>query len=157
MPANMRNWREASQAYADEFIRAICIKPDAGIHNARAGSPAPPERPRAARHLVRKILKPVRTSALVFEHAFPCCACSEMGQSGGLRIAQPDDNPFVALRHRGATTIWETWDGIDEAGNPHGSLNHYSYGAVSGWLAQTVAGIEIGGRYQRCASSRSRA
>ena len=35
---------------------------------------------------------------------------------------------------KGATTIWETWDGIREDGTVHDSLNHYSYGAVSGWL-----------------------
>ena len=31
---------------------------------------------------------------------------------------------------RGATTVWERWDGIDEDGVPHESLNHYSKGAV---------------------------
>ncbi|MCE5258457.1 MAG: glycoside hydrolase family 78 protein [Chloroflexi bacterium] len=45
---------------------------------------------------------------------------------------------------KGATSIWEMWDGIDAQGNPHGSLNHYSYGAVVNWLAQYAAGIEIG-------------
>lgn len=42
---------------------------------------------------------------------------------------------------KGATTVWETWDGINEAGVPKDSLNHYSYGAIAGWL------IEGGGRY----------
>ena len=45
---------------------------------------------------------------------------------------------------KGATTIWENWNGIDEGGNAHGSLNHYSYGAVGDWLYQVVAGLEIG-------------
>lgn len=43
--------------------------------------------------------------------------------------------------NRGATTIWEVWDGIDEAGVPHESLNHYSKGAVTGWLIDGVCGI----------------
>lgn len=34
----------------------------------------------------------------------------------------------------GATTLWETWEG-------NASLNHYSYGAVSGWLISGVCGI----------------
>ena len=34
---------------------------------------------------------------------------------------------------KGATSIWETWKGIDAQGQPHESLNHYSYGAVCGW------------------------
>ena len=43
---------------------------------------------------------------------------------------------------KGATTIWETWDGIREDGTVHDSLNHYSYGAVSGWLLSGVCGIQ---------------
>lgn len=46
---------------------------------------------------------------------------------------------------KGATTIWETWDGIDESGKPRASLNHYSYGAVCGWLFEGVCGIHLEG------------
>ena len=42
---------------------------------------------------------------------------------------------------KGATTIWETWDGIREDGTVHDSLNHYSYGAISLWLLEGVCGI----------------
>ena len=35
----------------------------------------------------------------------------------------------------------ETWTGIDENGKPHESLNHYSYGAICGWLFGGVCGI----------------
>lgn len=44
---------------------------------------------------------------------------------------------------KGATTIWETWDGIREDGSVHDSLNHYSYGAISGWLFDGVCGIRL--------------
>ena len=44
---------------------------------------------------------------------------------------------------QGATTIWETWDGIDAEGKVHASLNHYSYGAVCGWLFSGVCGIRL--------------
>ena len=44
---------------------------------------------------------------------------------------------------KGATSIWETWDGIREDGTVHDSLNHYSYGAVSGWLLDGVSGIRL--------------
>ena len=46
---------------------------------------------------------------------------------------------------KGATTIWETWDGINEDGKPKASLNHYSYGAVCGWLFRGVCGIRLEG------------
>ena len=44
---------------------------------------------------------------------------------------------------KGATTIWETWDGVREDGTVHDSLNHYSYGAISGWLFEGVCGIRL--------------
>ncbi|MBQ6222349.1 MAG: family 78 glycoside hydrolase catalytic domain [Solobacterium sp.] len=47
---------------------------------------------------------------------------------------------------KGATTIWETWDGIREDGTVHDSLNHYSYGAISGWLFSGVCGIHLDNR-----------
>ena len=44
---------------------------------------------------------------------------------------------------QGATTIWETWDGVRPDGTVHDSLNHYSYGAVCGWLFGGVCGIRL--------------
>ena len=44
---------------------------------------------------------------------------------------------------RGATSIWETWDGIREDGSVHDSLNHYTYGGISGWLFSGVCGISL--------------
>jgi len=48
---------------------------------------------------------------------------------------------------RGATTIWERWDGIkpDSTFQTVGmnSFNHYAYGAIGRWLYGTVAGIRI--------------
>jgi alpha-L-rhamnosidase len=43
---------------------------------------------------------------------------------------------------RGATTMWEHWDGVDADGVPHDSLNHYSKGAVISFLHRYTAGIE---------------
>jgi alpha-L-rhamnosidase len=44
---------------------------------------------------------------------------------------------------KGATTIWEKWDGIrPDGGFDVSSLNHYSYGAVGDWLYRYVAGID---------------
>ncbi|TKG92899.1 alpha-L-rhamnosidase [Puteibacter caeruleilacunae] len=48
---------------------------------------------------------------------------------------------------KGATTIWERWDGIKPNGSfqYHGmnSFNHYAYGAIANWLYQVVGGIRI--------------
>ena len=43
---------------------------------------------------------------------------------------------------RGATTMWERWEGIDDDGVPHESLNHYSKGAVISFLHRYVAGLQ---------------
>ncbi len=48
---------------------------------------------------------------------------------------------------RGATTIWERWDGIKPDGSfqtaEMNSFNHYAYGAVGEWMYQTIAGIQL--------------
>lgn len=49
---------------------------------------------------------------------------------------------WLEMIERGATTIWEWWDGVD-SGAIHGSLNHYSKGAVIAFLYTHVAGIRI--------------
>ena len=47
---------------------------------------------------------------------------------------------------KGATTIWEHWDGIHEDGSfwskDMNSFNHYSYGAVADWVFEQAAGIQ---------------
>jgi alpha-L-rhamnosidase len=46
---------------------------------------------------------------------------------------------------KGATTIWERWDGIKANGDLQdpsmNSFNHYSYGAIGNWMYRTMAGI----------------
>ncbi len=49
---------------------------------------------------------------------------------------------WLVMIDRGATTVWERWDGIDEDGVPHESLNHYSKGAVVSFLHRHVAGLQ---------------
>ena len=48
---------------------------------------------------------------------------------------------------KGATTIWEHWDGVKPDGSfwskDMNSYNHYAYGAVVDWLYEVSAGIKI--------------
>lgn len=48
---------------------------------------------------------------------------------------------WLGMLDRGATTVWEDWDGIDEHGRAHESLNHYSKGAVIRFLHEHVVGL----------------
>jgi alpha-L-rhamnosidase len=57
-------------------------------------------------------------------------------------IHQDSPPSWLYMVERGATTVWELWEGIDTEGAPHESLNHYSKGAVISWLHRYVAGIE---------------
>ncbi len=42
---------------------------------------------------------------------------------------------------KGATSIWENWNGIDDEGKVTDSFNHYLMGSVTGWLFSHAAGI----------------
>ena len=48
---------------------------------------------------------------------------------------------------KGATTIWERWDGIKPDGTfqspSMNSFNHYAYGAIGEWMYRVVAGIGL--------------
>ncbi|HKN24830.1 MAG TPA: glycoside hydrolase family 78 protein [Candidatus Acidoferrum sp.] len=48
---------------------------------------------------------------------------------------------------KGATTIWERWDGIKPDGSFQdkgmNSFNHYAYGAIGEWMYRVSAGIDI--------------
>jgi alpha-L-rhamnosidase len=48
---------------------------------------------------------------------------------------------------KGATTIWERWDGIQENGSFQtpimNSFNHYSLGSVGEWMYAAIAGIDL--------------
>jgi alpha-L-rhamnosidase len=47
---------------------------------------------------------------------------------------------------RGATTIWERWDGIKRDGSfqttTMNSFNHYAYGAIGDWMYRVIAGLD---------------
>ena len=74
-----------------------------------------------------------------------CAALADNGHTDtAYRLLLQTECPgwLYAVR-KGATTIWETWDGVRADGTVHDSLNHYSYGAVSGWLFSGVCGIRL--------------
>ncbi len=48
---------------------------------------------------------------------------------------------------RGATTMWERWDGIKPDGSfeevSMNSFNHYAFGAIGDWMYRTIGGIDL--------------
>lgn len=57
-------------------------------------------------------------------------------------LLQDTSPSWLTMIDRGATTMWEHWDGVDAGGVPRGSLNHYSKGAVVSFLHRYVAGLQ---------------
>ena len=56
-------------------------------------------------------------------------------------LLQTEVPGWMVMVDRGATTVWEEWEGVDADGRAHASLNHYSKGAVISFLHRYTAGI----------------
>jgi alpha-L-rhamnosidase len=54
-------------------------------------------------------------------------------------LLQTSSPSWLHMIESGATTVWESWEGLDADGK--GSLNHYSKGAVVSFLYSHVAGL----------------
>jgi len=63
-------------------------------------------------------------------------------------LLQTDYPSWLYPITKGATTIWEHWDGIREDGSfwstDMNSFNHYAYGSIGDWMYRVVAGIDAG-------------
>lgn len=54
---------------------------------------------------------------------------------------QEAEPSWLNMRKKGATTYWEQWNGIDDSAVAHDSLNHYSKGAVAGFIYRNLLGL----------------
>lgn len=79
-----------------------------------------------------------------------CHVLSENGHNDlAYRLLLQKDYPsWLYQVTKGATTIWEHWDGIKEDGSfwspDMNSFNHYAYGSIGDWLYRVAAGIDAG-------------
>jgi alpha-L-rhamnosidase len=92
--------------------------------------------------LIRKADDHLGTGFLATPYLLPVLA-----DTGHLDVAyelllQDTEPSWMAMVDRGATTVWERWDGVSADGVPHDSLNHYSKGAVVSFLHRYTAGIQ---------------
>jgi alpha-L-rhamnosidase len=106
------------------------------------------ERPVIAKHLAERIRadKGLLTTGFVGT-PYLCPALSENGLNEyayALLLSTGRPSWLYAVE-RGATTIWERWNGIDENGDfgpvSMNSFNHYAYGSIVEWMYRYVAGI----------------
>jgi alpha-L-rhamnosidase len=101
--------------------------------------------PTAARlvDLIRAAGTHLGTGFLATPHLLPVLA-----DTGHLDVAyellcQDTVPSWLAMVERGATTVWEDWEGIDADGVAHASLNHCSKGAVIAFLHAYVGGVQL--------------
>lgn len=75
-----------------------------------------------------------------------------LSENGEIRAAYnlflQEENPsWLYSVNRGATTVWEHWDGIRDDGSfwadCKNSFNHYAYGSVFDWVYGVVLGIRV--------------
>ena len=93
--------------------------------------------------LIRKADTHLGTGFLATPYLLPVLA-----DTGHLDVAyelllQDSEPSWLVMVDRGATTVWERWNGVSADGVPHESLNHYSKGAVISFLHRYTAGIEL--------------
>lgn len=77
--------------------------------------------------------------------------CHALSQNGCVKEAydlllKEDFPSWLYQVKKGATTIWEHWDGLKPDGTmwsaDMNSFNHYAYGAIGEWMYRVMAGIE---------------
>ncbi len=136
-------------AWRTEFIDAAGhVRPatQANLVRALAFGLVPDElRALAARDLVAQVRAAgthLGTGFLATPFLLPVLA-----DHGHLEVAyellfQDTEPSWLVMIDRGATTIWEQWEGVKADGSIAASLNHYSKGAVIGFLHRTVAGLQ---------------
>ncbi len=110
---------------------------------------SPDLRRRAVGHLVDEVNRYGHITTGFLGTPWICHALSENGQAElAYRLLEHKEYPsWLYPITKGATTIWERWDGIKPDGSfqdaTMNSFNHYAYGAIGEWLYQVVAGIDI--------------
>jgi alpha-L-rhamnosidase len=77
--------------------------------------------------------------------------CKVLSDNGHLDLAyelllKEDFPSWLYQVTKGATTIWEHWDGLKPDGTmwspDMNSFNHYAYGAICDWIFSTVGGLD---------------
>lgn len=78
--------------------------------------------------------------------------CHALSQNGCVKEAydlllKEDFPSWLYQVKKGATTIWEHWDGLKPDGTmwsaDMNSFNHYAYGAIGEWMYRAMAGLEV--------------
>ena len=117
----------------DEYVRALALDLLEGPERAAALERLVELIERADHHLGTGFLStPLLLPTLVDE-----------GRADlALRLLLQDSTPsWLGQIAKGATTIWETWEGYDKHGKAKDSHNHFAFGTVVQFLQERVGGL----------------
>jgi alpha-L-rhamnosidase len=138
----------ALDAWQREFVRedgTLAVQTQASHVRALAFGLVPAElRPAVAGRLAELVAEAsghLGTGFLSTPYLLPVLADHGYPDLAYQVLLQDTPPSWLAMVDRGATTVWEVWDGVDARGMPHASLNHYSKGAVASFLHRYVAGL----------------
>lgn len=138
----------ARDAWQREFLHPDgTVTPDRQASYVRAlafGLVPDADRPRVLDRLVRLIRRAGThpgTGFLATPDLLPVLADGGRLDLAYALLCQDTEPSWLTMLDRGATTLWEHWDGVDEHGVAHGSLNHDNKGAVATFLHRYLGGI----------------
>ncbi|QYR24366.1 family 78 glycoside hydrolase catalytic domain [Paenibacillus sp. sptzw28] len=107
------------------------------------------DRARLARELAKNIEdRGIHLATGFVGTPYLCLVLSRFGyhELAGKLVQQEDYPSWLYAVKKGATTMWEHWDGIKEDGSfwsrDMNSFNHYAYGSIGEWLYRIVGGVD---------------
>ncbi len=107
-----------------------------------------PDKEKYAAHLAEKIHKNgdrLRTGFIGTAYIMDALTDNGYADVAYTLLLQKEFPSWLYCVRKGATTIWEHWDGLKPDGSmwsaDMNSFNHYAYGAVASWLYGAAAGI----------------
>jgi len=139
-------------AFREEYVtaggRLVCETQTGMLLALKFGLIEEKHRKALAERLVRNIKKHNNQMVTGFVGvSYLCPVLSENGYHdiAGKLLMQKEYPSWLYPVTKGATTIWERWNGIKPDGsfeNPEmNSFNHYAYGAIGDWIYKYILGI----------------
>jgi alpha-L-rhamnosidase len=135
------------ETYVDSTGAIICGTQTAYALAIRFGLLAPDLQAEAGRRLAADVAERgcLTTGFVGVRHLLPALTLAGRSDLAYLLLEHDGFPSWLYSVRRGATTIWERWDGwTDERGfqTPSmNSFNHYAYGAVGEWMYEVVGGL----------------
>jgi alpha-L-rhamnosidase len=108
-----------------------------------------PLRAQAAERLARDVRERGHLTTGFVGTPYLCHVLARFGhlQEAYLLLTRREYPSWLYPITRGATTIWERWDGQRPDGSfqdaSMNSFNHYAYGAIGDWMYRVVAGLDL--------------